>query len=46
MPDHIIIPLGTDCSGQNLLDMSGKRGKKSDSEVKRARKKPAESKKF
>ena len=31
-------PLGTDCSGQNLLDMSGKRGKKSDSEVKRARK--------
>lgn len=39
-------PLGTDCSGQNLLDMSGKRGKKSNSEVKRARKNPAESNKF
>ena len=40
------IPLATDCSGQNWLDMSGTRGKKSDSEVKRARKKLAASNKF
>ena len=30
---QIIYPFGTDCSGQNSFDMSGKRGKKRDSKL-------------